>query len=404
LLIDAKFHRLDVAFCDPFPHVNKKPNILFTIMQHMESTANQALTSELIAIFESGHPPPPSLQRPSLSAAPSEGLGLPLWQIGSTERLLGSQETVLDMSDSLRMLRLLSPSLFSPDQYRSGSHVANGAFGSVMTVNKDGKRLAVKSLRKARNEFDNPHLFEVFTEVSILSICQNDRRVTQLYDYGCTSDTYYIVMEYYPMTLKSWRAQNPDASLEVLLRLYREFLEAVTVLRDRKINHFDIKCDNVMLDGELHPCLGDFGESMLYTNESDAVTMLNKGTEWIKSPEMLSIALNSTVTNPKFDRRRTVGAGPANDIWSVGCLFYELLAGEYLFTDSNWSRFFMRITEKSEPLILEENRKRMPDEPRFCQFLEFVLQRRVRSRPSLEQVIAKFDEMFPEGRPPPDPP
>jgi serine/threonine protein kinase len=197
----------------------------------------------------------------------------------------------------------------------------------------------VKSLKKARNEFDTPHLFEVFTEVSILSICEADRRVTQLHDYGRASDTYYIVMKFYPMTLRSWRERNPTAGVAMLLKLYREFLDSVTVLHDRKINHFDIKCDNVMLDWELHPCLGDFGEPMLYTNENDAVTMLNKGTAWIKSPEMLSIALDSTVTNPKFDRRKKVGAGPASDIWSVGCSFDELLTGEYLFTDSNWSHF-----------------------------------------------------------------
>jgi serine/threonine protein kinase len=204
-------------------------------------------------------------------------------------------------------------------------------------------------------------------------------------------------MEYYPTTLKNWRQQNANASVETLLRLYRDFLQVATVLRDRKINHFDIKCDNVMLDGESRPCLGDFGESMLYTNEKDSVTMLNKGTEWIKSPEMLSIALNSTVTHPKFDRRKKIGAGPASDIWSIGCLFYELVTGEYLFTDSNWSRFFMRITEKSEELIVEANRKKLPKDVRFIRFLEFVLQRDVRSRPDLKQIIVRFDEMFPEA-------
>jgi serine/threonine protein kinase len=205
-------------------------------------------------------------------------------------------------------------------------------------------------------------------------------------------------MEYYPTTLKTWRRNNPDVETGVLLRVYREFLKCACVLRDWKINHFDVKCDNVMLDGQGNPCLADFGESMLYTNDSDCMTLLNKGTEWIKSPEMLSIALNSTVTNPQFDRRKRIGAGPQSDVWSIGCLFYELMTGVFLFADRNWSRFYMRITEKTEELIPEEYREKLPQDPRFLTFLQFILQREVRSRPSLKQVISKFEEMFPEAR------
>jgi len=34
--------------------------------------------------------------------------------------------------------------------------------------------------------------------------------------------------------------------------------------------------------------LGDFGESHVFTNESDMCTLLSKGTEYNKSPEMLN--------------------------------------------------------------------------------------------------------------------
>ena len=182
-----------------------------------------------------------------------------------------------------------------------------------------------------------------------------------------------------------------------ILRLYHEFLNSATVLTEKKINHFDIKCDNVMLDYEGHPALADFGESMCYTGEKNSYSLLNKGTEWIKSPEMLSIALNSAVCNPNYDRRRNVGAGPPSDIWSIGCLFYELVTGEFLFVDSDWSRFFLRITNNKEKLINQESKERLPDDPRYERFLEFVLQRSARRRPDLHQVISKFDEMFPEA-------
>jgi serine/threonine protein kinase len=207
-------------------------------------------------------------------------------------------------------------------------------------------------------------------------------------------------MEFYPQTVKSWRKKflvmNIDPPASVLLRVFREFLDCCTILTERRINHFDIKCDNVMLDLRGFPALADFGESMSYNNEHDCYSRLNKGTEWIKSPEMLSIALNSSITNPHFDRRQKIGAGPASDIWSIGCLFFELMTGEFLFVDSDWSRFFLRITNIQQPLLTDENRAMLKN-PTYAHFLEFVLQRSVRHRPDLGEVIVRFDEMFPDA-------
>jgi serine/threonine protein kinase len=111
---------------------------------------------------------------------------------------------------------------------------------------------------------------------------------------------------------------------------------------------------------------------------------------------MLSIALNSSVTNPNYDRRHKIGAGPPSDVWSIGCLFFELLTGEYLFVDTDWSRFFLRITNSNGPLLTERDISLLGNEE-YRKFLEFVLQRSGRQRPNLSEVIVRFDEMFPDA-------
>ena len=74
----------------------------------------------------------------------------------------------------------------------------------------------------------------------------------------------------------------------------------------------------------------------------------NRGTEFIKSPEMLLVANASKKEAKGYDRRRRQGAGAPSDIWSLGCLLYEIITGEYLFYDEDWIRFFMRVTKAPE--------------------------------------------------------
>ena len=74
----------------------------------------------------------------------------------------------------------------------------------------------------------------------------------------------------------------------------------------------------------------------------------NRGTEYIKSPEMLKCALADNKGRSDYDRRKNEGAGAASDVWSLGCLLFELVAGHFLFFDPDWICFFMRITQQQE--------------------------------------------------------
>ena len=67
---------------------------------------------------------------------------------------------------------------------------------------------------------------------------------------------------------------------------------------------------------------------------------------------MLNVAYASQKTRATYDRRKRVGANIANDMWSLGCVLYELLTGEFLFFDNDWIHFFFRVTDKNQQVSL----------------------------------------------------
>ena len=162
--------------------------------------------------------------------------------------------------------------------------------------------------------------------------------------------------------------------LPLLLAIFAQVLQAVAILHARGVVHYDLKCDNIFVDtsstvnvrlpaaalrsvqarfGVADPnnggwgrpsacggyflveaplaCLGDFGEARVLGDPVDLYCQRNRGTEYIKSPEMLTIARAQRKELDMFDRRRHVGSSYPSDVWSLGCLFYELVTNRLLF-------------------------------------------------------------------------
>ena len=111
--------------------------------------------------------------------------------------------------------------------------------------------VAVKKMSLPQSIFDRCVLHDIFTEITCLEEFRSVKCVTDLYDYGVDESSYYIIMKRYSGSLKEWRGkQKPHMkdNLSLYLSIYREILKCLKAIHSKNVTHYDIKCDNVLID------------------------------------------------------------------------------------------------------------------------------------------------------------
>ena len=112
------------------------------------------------------------------------------------------------------------------------------------------------------------------------------------------------------------------------------------------MTHFDIKADNFLLEpGPELPrsttsgthlkkvtlfrvVITDFSESRFSAGTHTMWTSHKNGTEYIKAPEILITRMDNTKINRW--RREENQFGQRADVWSLGCLLFEIIANDYM--------------------------------------------------------------------------
>jgi serine/threonine-protein kinase len=170
-----------------------------------------------------------------------------------------------------------------------------------------------------------------------------------LYDSGETEGLLYYVMPFIEgESLRHRLDREQSLPLHDALRITREAAEALQYAHEHGIVHRDIKPENILLLGG-HALVADFGIARAVSEaggEKLTQTGMAIGTPYYMSPEQ-------AMGSDRVDAR--------SDVYSLGCVLYELLIGQPPFTGPNAVAIMARHSMERVP-SLQVVRSAVPDE------------------------------------------
>ncbi len=196
-----------------------------------------------------------------------------------------------------------------------------------------GRAVAIKLLPAQLTE--QPGYLQRFEQEAQLIAQLEHPAILPIYDYGVQNGMPYIVMrlllgEALVARLAQLGRPSPGEALQILERIGG----ALDYAHKYGVIHRDLKPGNILFDNEGNPYLADFGIAQLMS--SAAATKITDG------------ALTGTPLYMPPEQAQGLAVDQRGDIYSLGIIAYELLAGVPPFVESNvWALVMQHI--QAEP-------------------------------------------------------
>jgi len=220
------------------------------------------------------------------------------------------------------------------DRYSIEREIGRGGH-AVVYLARDSRHNREVAIKVVRQELSDSLRAERFLEEIQMVAKLAHPHILPLYDSGDAAGCLYYVMPF--MTGESLRARlvrEKQLSLEEALRITTEVADALGYAHQHAIVHRDIKPENILLQAG-HALVADFGIARAVSVAHGSRTGLVAGTPEYMSPEQAA--------DEAVDGR--------SDLYSLGCVLYEMLAGHPPFTGDTAQEVLARHAMDTAPSV-----------------------------------------------------
>jgi serine/threonine protein kinase len=192
--------------------------------------------------------------------------------------------------------------------------LGEGTYGMVYKAldKNTGSHVAIKKYKDDGCDGVQP---SIIREISILKSLSGAENVVQLQTIFTEGRDVFVVMEYLENNLKNYCRKNKLKHCDIKRIMY-QILNGMNHCHEKGIMHRDMKTENILVASDGYIKLADFGLARECLH----------GPEFCYSPEVMTLPYRA----PEI----LLGCKTYNseaDMWSVGCIFVELLTGKRVF-------------------------------------------------------------------------
>lgn len=226
------------------------------------------------------------------------------------------------------------------DRYEIIKMIGEGGMANVYLANDNilERKVAIKVLR---GDLSNDEKFIRRFKREALSVSNlSHPNIVEVYDVGEEDGNYYIVMEYIEgKTLKQLLQKRGALTLPEVIDIMSQLTDGLSHAHEAYIIHRDIKPQNIMIEDNGLVKITDFGIAMALNSTQLTQTNSVMGSVHYLPPEQ---------ANGK-------GSTIKSDIYSLGILMYELLAGSVPFKGDTAVEIALKHMKEKMPSIRKQN-------------------------------------------------
>ena len=240
----------------------------------------------------------------------------------------------------------------------------HGAYGQVYLSKKtnSNKYYATKIINRSKTDNNKKRLEYFETEINIMKSL-NHPKIIKLIDLKNDKNHYYVVMEYVNggdlnHCLKEYKKKyHRPFPEEIVQYLMKQIVEAIAYIHSFNIIHRDLKLENIMVNFDSEKDkqdlnmmrakikIIDFGVSKIKLEASTVI-----GSPVYMDPVILEEHIKGE--KDKYKRKLETYSQEV-DIWSLGCICYELFMGEVPFNGNTKEEVLDKI--KNGKYLLRKN-------------------------------------------------
>jgi dual specificity tyrosine-phosphorylation-regulated kinase 2/3/4 len=214
-------------------------------------------------------------------------------------------------------------------RYEILTNIGRGAYGKVIKVidHKYDKEMAIKII-KSKSRFIETgkhecniliHLNECY-ELDKLNF-DSDFIPLLLYKYFKFNNHICMVFELYESDLYKYSCEN-QIQYKDIINISRDLFKGLRFLKGHKLIHGDLKPENIMLNKDMRAIIIDYGLSFFEPNNNKEMYIQSR---YYRAPEVyFNIPIKCAI-----------------DIWSLGCIMYEMYYNKPLFRGKNESQMIV---------------------------------------------------------------